>query len=624
MSDKTKNWQEPKSGEEKFNRTRAIAKKLDEFSEDEYESFKEQCEGVSPQTIDRIRRRETLQAHKKGMEILEKNLELYPNREYEEAFEPIEDGLPKTDGSICHYEKDLLNDYADGILSVFPSQVSTIEEKENREAIFHKNPLPEERIGKYRRQDAQVIVDVRYNQLDKPSSSPTPTLLEAGPRELLLLPDSEQLNVGILVSGGIAPGINAVINAIVNRHELYQEMSTAKYSLHIYGYRDGFRGLYQGGSHMIQLDSGTVRNQAYTGGSLVGTSRFQELSSENDLLERQRLIINLVHEIEKAQIRILYIVGGDGSMRAAHVISQYATHMFKQNRIRYIPVIVGIPKTMDNDILFAWQSLGFQSAWAKATEFVLQLYREVVSNPRLCIAQLYGSDSGFIVGHAALASGVCDEAIIPEKPFTLKELSKRMQELLYKRRIIAPNTIMSPYGLIVMGETAIPEDYEDYTKRAGLDEEECAAIRRYKEKRADQHVYGDVDDELRSASLKLVSRTLQHDIRRNLSEQSKSYWDTFRVSHIEPKWLLRSCPPSAAEVLYGQRLGMLAVDNALAGYTDFMISQWLTEYVLVPLELVTKGQKRVPLDGIFWRSAEASTENRRRVYAQKGVMMFHP
>jgi 6-phosphofructokinase 1 len=91
---------------------------------------------------------------------------------------------------------------------------------------------------------------------------------------------------------------------------------------------------------------------------------------------------------------------------------------------------------------------------------------------------------------------------------------------------------------------------------------------------------------------------------------SDPFWESFRVFSNEPRHLLRAIAPSASDVIFGQRLGVLAVDNAMAGYTDFMISQWMTEYVLVPLKLVVLGRKRVPHDGIFWKSVVANTGQR--------------
>jgi hypothetical protein len=117
----------------------------------------------------------------------------------------------------------------------------------------------------------------------------------------------------------------------------------------------------------------------------------------------------------------------------------------------------------------------------------------------------------------------------------------------------------------------------------------------------DRRVYGQTPDKLRSGGLKIVASVLEHDIRTKIIPV-REFWSSFRVFVNEPRHLIRAIPPSVSDVIFGQRLGMLAVDNAMAGYTDFMVSQWLTEYVLVPLELVVLGRKRVPQEGIFWKS----------------------
>ena len=92
-----------------------------------------------------------------------------------------------------------------------------------------------------------------------------------------------------------------------------------------------------------------------------------------------------------------------------------------------------------------------------------------------------------------------------------------------------------------------------------------------------------------------------------IEEHNAADWNRLRLVANEPRHLLRSAAPSTSDITMAQRLGILAVDNALAGYTDFMISQWLTEYVLVPLELVVLGRKRIPQSGIFWKSVLAKT-----------------
>ena len=124
-------------------------------------------------------------------------------------------------------------------------------------------------------------------------------------------------------------------------------------------------------------------------------------------------------------------------------------------------------------------------------------------------------------------------------------------------------------------------------------------------------VEGQTNDRLRSAGLKIVSQGLKNLLTDTTEEKigrgPQPRWKDLRVFTNEPRHLLRAIRPSCTDIIMGNRLGTLAVDNAIAGYTDFMISQWLTEYVLVPLELVMLGRKRIPKSGIFWKSTIAKT-----------------
>ncbi|MBN2535115.1 MAG: hypothetical protein JXB88_19695 [Spirochaetales bacterium] len=148
-------------------------------------------------------------------------------------------------------------------------------------------------------------------------------------------------------------------------------------------------------------------------------------------------------------------------------------------------------------------------------------------------------------------------------------------------------------------DTSIP-----YDEVKPLDKIEKSFLRKYAKH---LRTKGQTPDYLRSAGLKLVSKVLQYYIRNNKKYLPECYWEGFRVFINEPRHLLRAADPTSSDILFGQRLGTLAVDGAMAGYTDFMISQWLTEYVLVPLRLVILGRKRVPENGIFYRSAISST-----------------
>ncbi len=187
-------------------------------------------------------------------------------------------------------------------------------------------------------------------------------------------------------------------------------------------------------------------------------------------------------------------------------------------------------------------------------------------------------------------------ALIPEIKFSMKELAEFMETRMVKGN--------KQHGFVVLAETAIPTDAKDLIEDTvvGLSEEEKEAVRDFEVTRnKGKRIEGQTDDALRNAGLKIVSRGLK----KLLSDTAVG---SVRVFTNEPRHLLRSTPPISLDIITAQRLGLLAVDNALAGYTDFMVSQWLTEYVLVPLKLVVLGRKRIPESGIFWKSVLSKTE----------------
>jgi 6-phosphofructokinase 1 len=521
-------------------------------------------------------------------------------------------GIPP--GYPFAFEKEIIRRYLSGEGHVWlPPEWPQVKKAD----AHQENRLSPEHIGAYRPEAAAVAVHARFLAGDRPGAqagAPLPVLAfpEAGPREFLRfpLPHQQNLRVGVLVSGGIAPGINAVVDAIVARHLAYRNAHNDRggpgrrstYNVLIYGYLDGLKSLMPGTRGYRRLDVGPGREavlaNAHVGGSLLGTSRVEsllELAPEGQ--ERMR---GLLERIADDKLDILYVIGGDGSMRAAHAISVEAAH---HPRVRHLRV-VGIPKTMDNDILWVWQSFGFLTAVEEATRITRALHTEATSNPRLAVIQLFGSDSGFVVSHAAIGSGVCDAALIPEVPFNLADLCRYMCEVMMRRYQSGHED--TPHGLIVMAETAIPIDYADFIDRSdiGLTAEERDAVRRFIED--GRRVRGQTPDQLRSAALAMVSRALQHAVR--AMGRHESYWSGFRVFTNEPRHMIRSSEPTVVDAVLGGRLGMLAADTAMAGYSDVMVSQWLTEYVLVPLDLVVLGRKRVPREGIFWNSVVASLE----------------
>lgn len=490
------------------------------------------------------------------------------------------------------------------------------------------------------------------------------TFEEARPRKVLHYPRESkdqgqsgarrghELRVAILVSGGIAPGLNAVIDGIVQRHWTYcleaaknskNTISMNRYSLQVYGLRNGLRAFERPGEERIKLAEYNHHTcdelikpilsaeHANDGGCILGTSRVDDLM-EDELIAPDKRISSLqvcVNQLRRWQIDILYVIGGDGSMKAAHALWSMA------KEIKYDLSVIGVPKTMDNDILWMWQSFGFLSAVEKAREIIQHLHTEVKSNPRLCVVQLFGSDSGFVVSHAVLASatGQCDAAVIPEVPFTMKKLALHVRNRMLRRGEPIP------HGLVVMAETAIPLDAVEYLDMTEEDprtkkripvftEQEKERIKEFCDMRLRRgRIQGQTDDLLRSTGLKIVSRGLLKLLPDSCfgGDDVPDLWHKhLRVVTNEPRHVLRSIPPSCTDVIMGQRLGTLAVDNAMAGFTDFMISQWLTEYVLVPLKLVVLGRKRIPPNGIFWKSVCGKTGMTDKMYDDASLRRYDP
>lgn len=527
----------------------------------------------------------------------------------------IADGIPTS--AYYNYEKQIVDFFSNGgpqledflrqaLLSKWPDleRVGHFDDKR----WIKENPIPENIFGRFRKPEDRIFVEARTSIERQPDDNSL-TFLEAGPRKKVCFPFEERLRVGILVSGGIAPGINAIIDGIVERHELYQRFIHLKVpdsTLKILGYNDGLAGLLTPHLGYKELTSAKTRPAADRAGSLIGTSRLPSLEHGRPAAARQKALEEIVTRFVKDSLDVVYILGGDGTMKAAHALHTVAKSMQQQGRLRRVPSILAVPKTMDNDVLWLWQSLGFQAAVARATELIKQLYTEAFCNPRLCIVQLYGSESGFMVSHAALASGVCDAALIPEVNFTMEKLADHVKQVLRRRFNRDNREDESPHGMILVAETSIPQDAEEFLEDEGigLSKDEKDAIRHFLTN--NRRVHGQTPDELRSGGLKIIEKVLEREIK-TMKTETEDYWGSFRVFANQPRHLVRAIAPTGIELIFGHRLGTLAVDTAMAGYTDCMISQWLTEYVVVPLSLVVLGKKRVRTDGIFWRSVIAST-----------------
>lgn len=419
------------------------------------------------------------------------------------------------------------------------------------------NPVQELQIGRYRSLKSRICVSAEMPFIKQwiARDQEPPSFLEAGPRKDLYF-DPAKVRIGIVTTGGIAPGLNTVIHSLVNMHsKIYRMESQA------YGFLGDFRGLIE--KRFIRLDPSITKEWIHNGGTGLATGR-----GVTD-------VETMVTRLEEIGIDILYVIGGEGSLTAAHLIAAEI-----QRRALKI-VVAGVPKTMDNDILWVWHSFGFDTAVEEATKFINAMHEEAKSTDRICLMSLFGRDAGFVAAHAALASGQVDVVLVPEAPFQLEALLQCVQRKVQEKG----------YALIVAAEGACPLGYTEesvieYLQKQGLDPTNRSNTQ--------------VSEALRSWKLACL--------RTSLEEHFKKFEGGGHGVFVqEPRYLVRAIPPNSVDQIYCQRLADLAVHNALAGFTDFMISQWLAEYVLVPLHLVAAGHKKIPPGGIFWTTVTSST-----------------
>ncbi len=427
----------------------------------------------------------------------------------------------------------------------------------------HKNPVPEAVLGAYRPRDRRKAITADVDMLNeyKQKKGEIPGFLEAGPREKLAFREpagiDEPLRVGVITTGGLAPGLNSVIHSIVERHvKTYGQLLGG--GGEVWGFMDSFKGLERNTPNYMPLRPDLTESWLHKGGSELGAIRFKKHSLD-------KLASKIANNLDRWGIKILYVIGGDGSLKTAHRIASHAVHT----------VVAGIPKTMDNDVLWVRQSFGFNTAVDRAAAFITTMHAEAESTRRVVVLEFFGARSGFVAANATLASGHVDLVMIPEVFESLDKVEAERILRVYGDYMVS--TIRrkpgKPHAVIVIAE-GVGKVLADLGAVVGGE--------------------------------KVSAKDFPNQFRESL-ELKDIAGDKVGSFMIRPRHYIRAVPANSHDEIYCKRLGALAVDNALAGFTDFMISQWLTEFVLVPLELVAGGRKRVPTGGIFWKQVVAST-----------------
>jgi len=206
--------------------------------------------------------------------------------------------------------------------------------------------------------------------------------------------------IGILTSGGDAPGLNAVIRAAV-------KTAIFTYGCEVYGIRDGWDGFLEEDG-VVQLTNADVRGILPRGGTILGTANRGNPYARKVIRDGKEVTINVSDEIVKGIKRLeldaLLVLGGDGTLRTAHELY-----------LRGAPVI-GLPKTIDNDIYGTEATFGFDTAVGIATEAIDRLHTTAEAHHRVMVLEVMGRDVGFIALHSGISGG-SDVILIPEIPF---------------------------------------------------------------------------------------------------------------------------------------------------------------------------------------------------------------
>jgi 6-phosphofructokinase 1 len=394
----------------------------------------------------------------------------------------------------------------------------------------------------------QVLYDIVHAPWELPAESQPdqqPQYLElAGPREWLFFKPAETV-AAIITCGGLCPGINNVIRALTM--QLVWQYGVRQ----VLGIRYGLAGMVPGGPEPMTLTPDLVRDIHERGGSLLGTSRGpQDVSAMVDFLVGYH-------------VQVLFMIGGDGTARAALAIAQEI-----QRRGLAIAVIA-LPKTIDNDLLYVEKTFGFETAFSLATQAIRAAHEEALSVPNgVGLVKLMGRHSGYITTLAALAEGNANFVLIPEVPFDVEGPNGLLCHL--DRRLRARR-----HAVIVVAEGAgqhLPAMQQEQ-QRLGRDE---------------------------SGNQRLA------DIGRYLRQLIETHLGV-RVRYLDPSYLIRAAPAVPSDAVFCLQLAQHAVHAGMSGRTAMLVGLWNNHFVHVPLTAVTRGIKRVDPCGPLWLSLLQAT-----------------
>lgn len=404
-------------------------------------------------------------------------------------------------------------------------------------------------IGDFIPDSARVRFQVEINT---PYETPDILFEKAGPREKIFF-DPSKVRAAIVSCGGLCPGINDVIRSI------YLELEQNYHAKEVLGIRYGFAGMNPAiGRPPVVLTEDLVDGIHLQGGTVLGSSRgAQPVEVIADFMESR-------------EIDLLFCIGGDGTQRGTHAIAQEVAKRGLKK------AVVGIPKTIDNDIPYVQQTFGYLTSIERALDVLNCAHVEAKAAINgIGIVKVMGRNSGFIAAGASLASQDVDFTLIPEVKFSLRGENGFLSHL--ERRLAR-----KPHALIVVAEGAGQEL---------MPKDECR----------------------RDAS----GNVLHNDIGPFLLAEIRKYFKERKIEinpkYIDPSYIIRSVPANCADSIRCDQFARHAVHAAMAGKTDVLIGLWNDRFIHVPLSEATCCRRYVQPESELWESVISATGQPRQM-----------
>eukprot|EP00668_Euglena_longa_P040899 GGOE01053831.1.p1 GENE.GGOE01053831.1~~GGOE01053831.1.p1 ORF type:complete len:526 (-),score=117.27 GGOE01053831.1:198-1721(-) len=368
--------------------------------------------------------------------------------------------------------------------------------------------------------------------------SPPLLMSSAGPHAQLHFNPRETI-VGIVSCGGLCPGLNDVTRAIT------------LFSLEVYGvkkvigFKYGWMGLMEEGiGEAFELTSEIVRDVHRTGGSFLGSSRGRPVHKHGE---------EMVDSLVRLGVNVLFALGGDGTLKGARDLCGFI-------KKRGVDIgVVGIPKTIDNDVCYVQKTFGFETACNEATVALKAAQAEARSHKYgVGLVKLMGRHSGFVAAQASLAFGAAHVVLIPENVVPLETIFKLIAKRFERKR----------YCIIVVAEGF----GEDLMEVSGTDA---------------------------SGNKKLgdIGLFLKKEIEKWLSQN----YDESTCKYIDPSYMIRACPATTNDAAFCAQLGNNAVHEAMHGHTNCLVGYWNNVFTVVPITLCVSKRKFVNTKGDMWR-----------------------